>query len=431
MTSPRLAVLAAAVITSGALGGSLGLAASPSPTPSSSPTASPSASSTPTPTSALDRISSQVRAAMRGSTAGKVHYKITIAGVGDVARQAQQASAPASNEKLFTSIALLEQVGPDFRYATQVYGTTAPIAGTLHGDLILVGSGDPTLTHRDLGKLARQLRATGLSRVTGQLVVDDSRYSHATRAPGWKHDFLPDESGAIDAFSVDNDNWRSSQSFLADPTPANAGLWRDALKAAGIHVAGPTHIGVAPPDRYSLVTHRSRPLSKIVQMTLRESINYYAEMMMREIGYQVTGHGTRSSGVAAVQRFARGYRLPVGRVEDGSGLSYANRETPGTYIEWLAKLTTLPPAYRVVYAGLPASCERGGTLEYRMCGRHMKGMVHAKTGTLDHISSLSGYTETSTGRFVTFSFLLSRVKSITTANNHIDAALKAVVRSAA
>ncbi|MGN6475496.1 MAG: D-alanyl-D-alanine carboxypeptidase/D-alanyl-D-alanine-endopeptidase [Mycobacteriales bacterium] len=449
MASPRLAVLAAVLGVSGAMGASVGAAAtspsptpspshspspSPSPTPSRTPTPTPTPSPThtptptPTPTSALARITQRVQAALRGSTARHADYKVTIAGLGSISSASNTSTAPASNEKLLTTVGLLEQVGPSYRYDTEVSGTSTPTGGILVGDLVLVGSGDPTLTKHDLGALARHLYATGLRRVTGRLVVDDTRYGHGTRAPGWKHDFLPDESGAVDAFSVNNDNWRSNPSFLADPSHANAQLWRTALTNAGIHVAGPTYVGAHPATLVPLVAHQSRPLSAIVEMTLRESINYYAEMMFRELGYQYSGHGTRASGVAAVRSFARRTGLPIGRVEDGSGLSYANRETPANYIAWLAKLPALPPAYRVVYAGLPVSCKANGTLKYRMCGARMKGKVHAKTGTLDHITSLSGYTETASGRFVTFSFLFSGARSVTTASNHIDAAIREMVR---
>ncbi|HVS68761.1 MAG TPA: D-alanyl-D-alanine carboxypeptidase [Mycobacteriales bacterium] len=440
MASPRLALPAAAVILSGALGASYGFGATPSPSPTPTPSSSPTPTPTPTPTpstsptpgTALDRITARVHDALRGSTAGHLHYKITIAGLGGIAKHPNATSAPASNEKLFTTIALVEQVGAGYRYTTNVSGTSTPIGGTLDGDLVLVGSGDPTLTRHNLASLAGQLRSSGLRRVTGKLVVDDTRYSHQTRAPGWKHEFLPEESGAVDAFSVNNDNWRSSSTFLADPSRANAGLWRSALKSAGIHVLGGTHIGPAPTTLFPLASHSSRPLSKIVQMTLRESINYYAEMMLRELGYQYAGHGSRTTGINAIHHFADGQGLPIGRLEDGSGLSYRNRESPGIYRAWLSTLTRLPPAYRVIYSALPESCDPRGTLKYRMCRpTFMRRAVHAKTGTLTHITSLSGYAETRGGRFVTFSFLLSHVGSLTTGNNHVDAALRAIVRSRA
>jgi D-alanyl-D-alanine carboxypeptidase len=61
----------------------------------------------------------------------------------------------------------------------------------------------------------------------------------------------------------------------------------------------------------------------------------------------------------------------------------------------------------------------------------VKGEVHAKTGTLDNITSLSGYTRTEGGRDVSFSFLFSGVRSTAAANRHIDDAIVAVVRSTA
>ena len=326
MASPRPAAFVAAMLAallSVELGATSSSAVSATPTPTPTPTPS---STAPAPSSpALARITARVEHALRGSTARHAGYKITIDGIGTISHAANTSSAPASNEKILTTSALLNRVGPTYRYVTEVSGTTQPVAGVLDGDLVLIGSGDPTLTRRNLGGLANRLRATGLRRVTGRLVVDDSRYTHDTRAPGWKHSFLPGESGAVDAFSVNNDNWSSAPSFLANPTPANAALWRSALKKAGIKVAGATDVTIAPSTLVPLAAHRSRPLSAIVKATLHESINYYAEMMLRELGWQYTGHGSRASGSAAVRRFARGLSLPLGVVKDGSGLSYRNR----------------------------------------------------------------------------------------------------------
>jgi D-alanyl-D-alanine carboxypeptidase/D-alanyl-D-alanine-endopeptidase (penicillin-binding protein 4) len=429
MANPRLAAAFAAAVLAAVTGASPVLAASPTPTPTPTPTSSPSISASPMTPTALARISTRVRDALHGSTAKHADYKIVI-GIGAISQSPNTASAPASNQKIFTTNALLAKVGSTFRYDTFVSGTATVSSGVLNGDLVLVGSGDPTLTRGDLGGLAHQLYADGLRKVTGRLIVDDSRYSLGTRAPGWKHDFVPDESGAVDAFSVNNDDWKSGAAFLSDPTPANAGLWRDALKAAGIHVAGATDISVAPSAVVPLASHKSRPLSAIVKLTLHQSINYYAEMMLRELGWQYSGHGSRASGIAAVNSFARALSLPLGRVLDGSGLSYRDRETPGNVIAWLTRVQTLA-TYPAFYNGLAVSCSRSGTLRYRLCGAHLAGKVHAKTGTLDDITSLSGYTRTEGGRDVEFSFLFSGARSVDTANARIDAVIKAVVRSTA
>jgi D-alanyl-D-alanine carboxypeptidase/D-alanyl-D-alanine-endopeptidase (penicillin-binding protein 4) len=433
MASPRLALSAAATLLAAmtALTVSPAVAVTPSPSPSPSVSPTPTATPTTSPT-ALARITQRVTAAMRGSTAAHSDYRIQISDIGTISHNANRRSAPASNEKLLTTLTLLDLAGPTYRYVTTVSGTTAiGVTGALDGDLVLVGSGDPTLTQGDLASMARQLAQAGLRHVTGRLVVDDSRYSQTTRAPGWKHDFVPDESGTVDAFTVDNNDWRSGTAFEADPTHANAGLWRNALHKAGISVAGPTVVGAAPASLTPLVSHNSRPLSAIVEATLGESINFYAEMMLREAGYQRSGQGTRPAGIAAVTAEAAKLHIPLGIVEDGSGLSYDDRESPATFTALLDALPTQTAAYSTIYAGLPVSCRPGDTLEYRMCGPLVRGLVRAKTGTLDHISSLSGYTVTGSNRLVVFSFLLSGIGSIDAANAHIDAAVEAVVHSTA
>jgi D-alanyl-D-alanine carboxypeptidase/D-alanyl-D-alanine-endopeptidase (penicillin-binding protein 4) len=368
---------------------------------------------------------------MSGSTAAHVDYQIQVQNIGTIAQNATQTSAPASNEKLLTSLTLLNLVGPAYRYDTTVSGTADRSPdGVLDGDLVLTGGGDPTLTRRDLGAMAQSLKNSGLSHVTGRLIIDDTRYSHTTLARGWKPSFVPEESGTVDAFTVDNNDWRSGAKFDENPTPYNAALWRAALRNAGVTVAGPTIVGASPSTLVPIWSHKSRPLSAIVEMTLNESINFYAEMMLREAGYERSGHGSLATGTAAVRAQAAALHIPLGVVEDGSGLSYADRESPATFTALLNVLPTQPKAYQTIYAGMPKSCVRGGTLEYRLCGQ-FRGLVRAKTGTLDRISSLSGYTITDSSRGVVFSFLLSGIRNVYTANAHIDAALKAIIRSTA
>ncbi|HVW82265.1 MAG TPA: D-alanyl-D-alanine carboxypeptidase [Mycobacteriales bacterium] len=430
MASPRLARSVIAVALSASSAFALTSASAVTPTPSASPTPSPTATATASPET-LARFTARVHQAMKGTTAAHVDYEIQVDGVGTIARSPTRLSAPASNEKLLTSLTLLNLVGPTYRYATTVSGTAnLGSDGTLDGDLVLTGSGDPTLTRRDLGAIAHSLANVGLSHVTGRLIVDDTRYSHTTIAPGWKRDFVPEESGTVDAFTVNNNDWRSGTAFDADPTRANAGLWRTALRRAGITVAGPTVVGRSPSTLVPLWTHQSRPLSAIVEMTLNESINFYAEMMLREAGYQRSGHGSLATGTAAVRAEAAALHIPIGTVNDGSGLSYADRQSPSTFTALLDELPTQPKAYQTIFDGMPRSCTPPGTLENRLCGR-FHGLVRAKTGTLDRISSLSGYTITDGERGVVFSFLLSGIRNVYTANARIDATLRALINTTA
>lgn len=368
-----------------------------------------------------------VSTAFRGSTARDVHYRVHIAGGPTLSRRPTTLSRPASNEKLLTTQTLLSEVGPRFTYQTRFY-VTAPISstGVEDGDLVVLGGGDPTLTTSELGLLAKDLRSDGLRRITGDLVIDDSRYSHSTVAPGWKAGFLPDETGPIDAFSVDSNSHSHSASYLADPTLANAAILRKALHHAKLTVAGSTVAGGLPKGSKKILTHHSSSLGAIVDETLTDSDNFNAEMMLREAGFQHSGTGTRAGGVAAITAAAARAGVHLGRVVDGSGLSYDDEESPLAILRWLQAIRRTPTA-QDIYDAVPTSC-RTGTLEFRLCGRNVIGRVHAKTGTLDDVVALSGWTHTRSGSLVTFSFLLSKVRSLTAAQQHLDAAVSRLAR---
>lgn len=107
---------------------------------------------------------------------------------------ADAALVPASNMKLYTTAAALARLGPDYRYTTSLYAD-GPIHpdGTLEGNLILVGRGDPTLSGRFYGDsatyvfdaFARKLIERGIRRVTGDLVGDASYFEREPVAAGW------------------------------------------------------------------------------------------------------------------------------------------------------------------------------------------------------------------------------------------------------
>jgi D-alanyl-D-alanine carboxypeptidase/D-alanyl-D-alanine-endopeptidase (penicillin-binding protein 4) len=372
-------------------------------------------------------LASELRHTMRGSSATHLDYSVNDSGIGKLGRAANRSSAPASNEKLFTAITLLQLVGSQFQYLTKVFGTSSVDDGVLRGDLVVRGSGDPTLSRANLMSMARNLHAKGLRHVTGHLIVDDSRYSHKTIVSGWKHSFVPEETGPVDAFTVDQNEWRSGKTFHQDPTAANAALFRHDLKHAHISVGRRTLVRRAPHQMVKLLQHSSPTLAAIIDGTLTDSINFDAEMMFREAGAQRSGHGSPQTGTAAVQAVAKQLHVPLGVIHDGSGLSYTNRETPSTLLQWLQALRS-QPYFLTVYYALPLSCATG-TLEHRMCGPNVRSKVRAKTGTLDHISALSGFVRAESGNNVTFSFLATGVKNYTTLYSKVDAAVALLRRN--
>jgi len=127
------------------------------------------------------------------------------------ARNAHRKFIPASNQKVLITSTALSLLGADFRYETALWGTGPVEDGTLHGDLVLVGTGDPTLSSRfwpggeaALEALADSLRGAGIRRVAGALVVDAAAWDSTTVGPTWEVEDLRFAYGATGgAFALD------------------------------------------------------------------------------------------------------------------------------------------------------------------------------------------------------------------------------------
>ncbi|MGD8320716.1 MAG: D-alanyl-D-alanine carboxypeptidase/D-alanyl-D-alanine-endopeptidase, partial [Gemmatimonadota bacterium] len=132
------------------------------------------------------------------------------------ARNARRHFVPASNEKLLVTSTAVSLLGADYRYRTPVFAVGAQRGDTLDGSLVVVGSGDPTLSDRfydssgaALAQIADSLRAVGIRHVTGGLVVDASAWDSTTVGPTWEVDDLPYAYGATGgAFALDQGELR-------------------------------------------------------------------------------------------------------------------------------------------------------------------------------------------------------------------------------
>ncbi|NNC22724.1 D-alanyl-D-alanine carboxypeptidase/D-alanyl-D-alanine-endopeptidase [Salinisphaera sp. USBA-960] len=83
---------------------------------------------------------------------------------------------PASTSKLFTAAKALRTFGPNHKFITRLTTQGRVTDTTVRGNLNLIGSGDPTLNTRDLQHLAQRLRARGIQRVTGDLVINAGHF---------------------------------------------------------------------------------------------------------------------------------------------------------------------------------------------------------------------------------------------------------------
>ena len=127
----------------------------------------------------------------------------------------QKLFSPASNSKLYTVALALDRLGADYRIRTSLYSRVKPgRSGTLKGDLILYGRGDPTINarlnggdiYRALEPLVRALTDAGVKRIKGDLVGDESYFRGPPFGSGWVWDDLEYYYGAeVSALTI-NDN---------------------------------------------------------------------------------------------------------------------------------------------------------------------------------------------------------------------------------
>jgi D-alanyl-D-alanine carboxypeptidase/D-alanyl-D-alanine-endopeptidase (penicillin-binding protein 4) len=306
------------------------------------------------------------------------------------ARNANLSLLPASNEKLAVTYAALTALGPAFTIETDVLGVGVQAGTTWTGDLVLKGYGDPTLSRAGLMALARQVRADGINRVTGHILADESWFDTRRTALGWKAAFYINESPPLSALIVDRG--RLGRYTSPDPALSAAQIFRADLIRVGLNVANGTAHGTADDGTTPLASIDSPTLSTIVHTMDRVSDNFYAEMLVKELGAVQGNAGTTAAGVGVITGLLAQAGVPLTgvRLVDGSGLSLLDRFTPEALTALLTTMWNDTDVRWELLSSLPIA-GRTGTLDHRMTTGPAKGVVRAKTGTTDNASALSGF----------------------------------------
>ena len=365
------------------------------------------------------------------------------------------ALVPASLMKIVIAAAALDTMGPDATYSTGVFVRTASLGsisdGTFHGDVYLVGGGDPVLNTPNFGNripdpiaytdvteladLVRQsLARRGVRRVQGGMVGDDSRYPDRVR--DYYREIPPDGDDPVWRYSADTVNhigplsgllinegfvsytWKTGSEDrreyerTADPTRHAASLFDNLLEARGLVITRRPQAGTAPPlsQLTSLGRIESPDMVQIVARMLTRSDNTIAEMLLKEIGWRTVG-SERALAAEAVEGVMARLLGPVAAgidIADGSGLSRYNRLTCAA----VAELLRLAGPRSPLVEGLPVA-GRSGTL--KTCGpatwppiAASPNAVYAKTGTVHLSNALAGVAQALNGETVTFAMIANR-----------------------
>jgi D-alanyl-D-alanine carboxypeptidase/D-alanyl-D-alanine-endopeptidase (penicillin-binding protein 4) len=330
------------------------------------------------------------------------------------------AYAPASTEKLLTGAAALQVLGPAHVFTTTLETTATISGGVLHGDLYLVGGGDPVLATppfrqrlaaspltaaeptTPLDDLAAAVTAAGIHGVDGSIVADDSHGDTLRYLPSLKPSERGTDIGPLGALTVD-DGFTASGTAASDPALLTATSLDALLGDHGVTVSGVSRRGAAPGAAHTVGSVTSPQLDAIVASMLTVSDNYTAEMLVRAVGLAVSGTGSSAAGLRDVVGGLARLGVPTAGVSlvDGSGLSPQDRVTCPAL---LAAVELGDRAQeRALRVGLPIA-GRTGTLAARFIGDPLAGRLRAKTGHIDGVVGLAGIVPTAAGT-VSFAFL--------------------------
>ena len=215
---------------------------------------------------------------------------------------------------------------------------------------------------------------------------------------------------------------------IEDPARYAAEAFRQALENLGITVEGsaaalhqfPDQVPDllqappgAPPPGVELARRVSAPLLEDLRITAKVSQNLHAELDLRAVGRARRNIGSFEAGLEELKAFLSeaGVEPEAYNIRDGSGLARLNLVTPAAIVKLLRFQYASP--MRDNWISLLPVGGRDGTLSTRFAETPAAGRVHAKTGSLSHVSALSGYIQRLNGDWVAFSILVNNYNNRT------------------
>lgn len=395
---------------------------------------------------------------------GKVSFAVADAKSGLVLEGygADQGLPPASVTKAVTAMYALETLGAGYRFKTRLLTTGQVSNGTLKGDLILAGGGDPTLDTNGLARLAAKLKEAGIREVTGRFLVwggalpsirtiDPSQPDHVGYSPaisglslnynrvhfewkrganGWvtsmdarSNKYRPDVTMAkmrvvkrsLPVYTYEDrggvDHWTVASGALGkggsrwlpvrQPELYAGQVFRTLARAYGIVLKKPK-VSRTSPGGQSLVDIQSAVLRDILRGMLKYSTNITAEMIgltaTRARGMQAST--LKASGHEMSQWASGALKMPHAALVDHSGLGDKSRLRSGEMVTALTQAARRSELQPILK---PIKLrDKKGNVKKNPAMR-----VVAKTGTLNFVSGLAGYLHAHDGTELAFAIFVA------------------------
>jgi len=377
---------------------------------------------------------------------------------------ADRALNPASTMKLLTTFAALELLGPAYTWKTEAWLDGKLDGDRLDGNLVLKGYGDPKFNLESLWSFLRDLRTRGMRAITGDLLLDRSFFSIDNHDPAlfdgepsrpynvgpdallinyksFRLKFVPDERRqTVDIFLDPTlpqlrlvNNLRLG-SGSCDIWPGKPGIDENTLTFSGVFPSGCgekfRYFSLLSSNDYAatlfrqfwqqvggswsgrvldaelaataelFLTWQSPPLSELIREVNKFSVNVMARQIFLTMGVREDPPATLEKSQRALREWLvrRAFSFPELVVENGAGLSRVDRISSRHLAQVLiaAYRSPLMPEYM---ASLPLTAI-DGTMRRRLNNSSAAGQAHVKTGYIEGVRALAGYTLDVQGRML-------------------------------
>ena len=325
----------------------------------------------------------------------------------------RQLLRPASCEKLITAITALDLLGTDYKYSTSLYVDGNINDSILNGNVYVRAGFDPRFGRDDLHAFVQALAEKGIKEISGDVVFDVSMKDTLSYGWGWCWD----------------DDVPRLTPLLYNGKDKFKEAFAELMAEEGISLKGTMQTGRLSTEAHILVT-RTHTIDQILLQMMKESDNLYAESLFYQIAAQSgRAYAGRERAAAYVKQLIRRVGLEPShyQIADGSGLSLYNYVTTELVGNLLRYAYTHNEIYLHLMPSLPVAGD-DGTLRNRMRNSTARDKVFAKTGTVEGVSSLSGYATAANGHLLCFSIINQGLRYHSTGRNFQDRICNALTR---